>query len=152
MGTNPVLSVGDTAPDFTDDTAPFTLSGQRGKRVVLYFYPKDDTPGCTTEACDFRDRQADFAQHDAIIVGCSPDGRASHDAFTDKHGLPFILVADPDKAIAQAYGVWREKKMYGRTTMGIVRSTFVIDPEGRIEAIHDNVRAKGHVARVLSSL
>lgn len=152
MGTNPNLSVGDAAPDFTDDTAPFTLSEQRGRRVVLYFYPKDNTPGCTTEACDFRDNKEDFDAQEAIIVGVSPDSRASHEKFTAKHDLPFLLVSDPDKAIAEAYGVWREKKNYGRTYMGIVRSTFIIDPEGRIEAIYDNVRAKGHVARLLKEL
>jgi peroxiredoxin Q/BCP len=149
------LSPGDPAPDFTaltDDGQQLQRSSLRGRRVILYFYPKDDTPGCTTEACDFRDLRAQFEDKDAVILGVSPDGQASHARFRDKHALNFRLLCDPDHAIAMAYGVWREKKNYGRTYMGITRATFVIDPDGKIEAIYDNVRAAGHAAKVLAAL
>jgi len=155
MGTNPNLSVGDDAPDFTldaDGDQSITLSDYRGKRVVLYFYPKDMTSGCTTQACDFRDNQQRFADADTVVLGVSPDPASRHDTFKAKHDLNFPLLADTDHAVAEVYGVWREKKNYGKTYMGIVRSTFVIDADGKIESIHDNVRAKGHVGRIVAEL
>ncbi|MEM1349150.1 MAG: thioredoxin-dependent thiol peroxidase [Myxococcota bacterium] len=155
MGTNPNLSVGDDAPEFTldaDGDRTVHLSDYRGKRVVLYFYPKDMTPGCTTQACDFRDHHQRFVDADTVVLGVSPDPASRHDTFKAKNDLNFPLLSDPDHAVAEAYGVWREKKNYGKTYMGIVRSTFVIGVDGKIEAIHDNVRAKGHVARVASDL
>jgi peroxiredoxin Q/BCP len=134
-----------------DDGSTVSLSDFLGQRVVL-FYPKDNTPGCTTQACDFRDRQPAFADKSAVILGVSPDGEASHVRFRDKHDLNFRLLCDPEHEVAQAYGVWREKKNYGRTYMGIVRSTFLISPMGKITAIYDNVRAKGHAERILQDM
>lgn len=155
MGVNPTLSVGDAAPTFeleTYDGETVSLEGLRGHKVVLYFYPKDMTPGCTTQACDFRDARDAFAEAGYTVLGVSPDPAARHEKFRDKHDLNFPLLADPDNVVSQAYGVWREKSNYGRTYMGIVRSTFVIDEEGVIVEIQDNVRAKGHVERLLGSL
>lgn len=155
MGINPVLKEGDKAPEFAlldDRGETVRLSDYAGKRVVLYFYPKDNTPGCTTEACDFRDHKESFEEKGAEILGISPDKEASHVRFRDKFALNFRLLCDPDKEAAQAYGVWREKKNYGRVYMGIVRSTFVIDANGVLEKIYDNVRAKGHAERVLNAL
>ncbi len=155
MGTNPVLKVGDEAPAFsadTEDGSTLSLADLKGQRVVLYFYPKDNTPGCTVEACDFRDRKGEFDDLGTVILGVSPDGVASHQRFRDKFDLNFKLLCDPEHTLAQAYGVWREKTNYGRTYMGIVRSTFVIDESGQVTQIYDNVRAKGHAARVLTSL
>ncbi len=152
MGTNPKLNVGDAAPDFTlasDNEGDVALSDLRGQKVVLYFYPKDMTPGCTTQACDFRDHQDTFVDKGYKVLGVSPDPVERHAKFRDKHDLNFTLLADPDHAVAEAYGVWREKKNYGRTYEGIVRSTFVIDEDGNIADIQDNVRAKGHVERLL---
>ena len=149
------LSTGDLAPPFTaltDEGAQLSLSSLRGQRVVLYFYPRDDTPGCTTQACDFRDHLAALASKGYEVLGVSPDGEASHQRFKAKHGLGFVLLCDPDHAIAEAYGVWREKKNYGRTYLGIVRSTFIIDAAGIVEQVFDNVRAKGHVARLMKIL
>ncbi len=150
-----MLTKGDRAPDFTaeaDGGETVTLHALRGSKVVLYFYPKDNTPGCTTEACEFRDAQAQFEERNAVILGVSPDGVGSHDRFKAKHGLPFRLISDPDHEIAEAYGVWREKSMYGRRYMGIVRSTFVIDEQGTIQAAYDKVRVRGHVDSVLASV
>lgn len=147
--------VGDTAPDFTAETdggGTVRLSDLRGRKVVLYFYPRDNTSGCTAEACAFRDAEADFAARNAVILGVSPDSVASHDRFKAKHGLPFRLVSDSGNAIAEAYGSWREKSMYGRRYMGVVRSTFVIDEQGRVEAAFDRVRVKGHAEKVLAKL
>ncbi|QDG51869.1 thioredoxin-dependent thiol peroxidase [Persicimonas caeni] len=152
MGTNPVLKVGDEAPDFTldsDDAGEVSLSDLRGQKVVLYFYPKDMTPGCTTQACDFRDNMDTFEDKGFKVLGVSPDPVERHEKFRDKHDLNFTLLADPDHQVAEAYGVWREKKNYGKTYTGIVRSTFFIDEEGKIAEIQDNVRAKGHVDRLL---
>jgi len=149
------LSVGDTAPDFeakTHDGASLKLSSLRGKRVVLYFYPKDDTPGCTTEACDFRDAKPKFSRKKVEIVGVSPDSPERHAKFRDKHGLTFTLVSDADKKIANAYGVFKEKNMYGKKVLGIVRTTFLIDAAGKIEAIWPGVKVNGHVEAVLESL
>ncbi len=150
-----MLNPGDAAPDFTaeaDGGGTIRLSEFRGRKVVLYFYPKDNTPGCTAEACAFRDAGEEFSARNAVILGVSPDSAASHDRFKQKHGLPFRLVSDSSHAIAEAYGVWREKAMYGKRYMGIVRSTFVIDEQGRIEAAYDKVRVKGHAESVLGAL
>lgn len=149
------LKVGDPAPDFTAQTDAgdaLTLSALRGKPVVLYFYPKDNTPGCTREACDFRDQHAAFAKKKAVVLGVSPDSVKSHAGFKTKHELPFTLVADPDKAIANAYGVFAEKNMYGKKVMGIVRTTFLIDKQGKIAAIWPKVKVDGHVTAVLDAL
>ncbi|MFW5966832.1 MAG: thioredoxin-dependent thiol peroxidase [Persicimonas sp.] len=152
MGTNPKLNVGDAAPDFTlesDDAGEVSLSDLRGEKVVLYFYPKDMTPGCTTQACDFRDNLDAFEEEGWRVLGVSPDPVDSHAEFREEHDLNFTLLADPDHEVAESYGVWREKQNYGRTYEGIVRSTFLIDEEGEIVEIQDNVQAKGHVERLL---
>ena len=150
-----MLKEGDKAPDIrvrTDSGEEFRLSSLKGKRVILYFYPRADTPGCTIEACEFRDDLKTFTKKGAAVVGVSPDKPAAQAKFKEKYSLPFTLLADEDKAAAQAYGVWREKNMYGKKTMGIVRTTFVIGPDGKIEKIYDSVKAKGHAAQVLESL
>jgi peroxiredoxin Q/BCP len=148
------LDVGDSAPDFTlptDGGGELTLSSLRGKKVVLYFYPKDMTPGCTTEAEGFRDAIRDFAKANTEIVGVSKDSVKRHDNFIAKHDLPFRLVSDADGAACEAFGVWVEKKNYGRTYMGIERSTFLIDEQGKIAEIWRKVRVKGHVEKVLDA-
>jgi len=150
-----MLKVGDKAPDIalrTDDGGEFKLSALKGKRVVLYFYPRADTPGCTIEACEFRDGIKKFARKGAAVVGVSPDKPTAQARFKGKYDLPFPLLADEEKAAAQAYGVWQEKNMYGRKVMGIVRSTFVIGADGRIEKIYAKVKAQGHAAEVLAAL
>ncbi|MGD0498342.1 MAG: thioredoxin-dependent thiol peroxidase [Bryobacteraceae bacterium] len=150
-----MLKQGDRAPDIrvrTDSGKEFRLSALKGKRVVLYFYPRANTPGCTIEACEFRDDIQTFARKGVAVVGVSPDKPAAQANFKEKYKLPFTLLADEDKAVAQAYGVWQEKNMYGKRAMGIVRSTFVIGPDGRIEKIYSKVTAKGHSAEVLASL
>ncbi|MEZ5363741.1 MAG: thioredoxin-dependent thiol peroxidase [Bryobacterales bacterium] len=150
-----MLKPGDKAPDFTapvDGGGTISLKKLKGKKVVLYFYPKDNTSGCTTEACDFRDNAAEIDAKDAVVLGVSPDSVKSHDKFKEKYELPFTLIADEDHAIAEAYGVWQEKSMYGRKYMGIVRSTFLIDEKGKITEVYDKVKVKGHVADVLSKL
>ena len=150
-----MIKIGATAPDFTaptDGGGTVRLKDLRGKKVVLYFYPKDNTPGCTTESCDFRDAQAKFEAKDAVILGVSPDSVKSHDKFYQKFELPFTLSSDEDHKIAEAYGVWQEKSMYGRKYMGIQRSTFVIDEKGKIAAIYDKVKVTGHVADVLGKV
>ncbi len=150
-----MLKEGDQAPDVrlrTDTGEEFQLSDLKGKRVVLYFYPKADTPGCTVEACEFRDGIQAFASKDAAVVGISPDKPAAQAKFKTKFDLPFTLLADEDKSAAQAYGVWKEKNMYGKKTMGIERTTFVIGPDGRIEKIYSKVKAQGHAAEVLAGL
>ena len=150
-----MLKEGDKAPDIrvrTDSGEEFQLSSLKGKRVVLYFYPRADTPGCTIEACEFRDDLKAFAKKSAVVVGVSPDKPAAQAKFKQKYGLPFTLLADEEKAGAKAYGVWREKNMYGKKVMGIVRTTFVIGPDGKIEKIYDNVKAKGHASEVLAGL
>jgi peroxiredoxin Q/BCP len=138
-----LLAAGQPAPDFTavtDDGTPLTLSSLRGRHVVLYFYPKDDTPGCTTEACDFRDSLEALTALGAEVLGVSPDSEASHRKFRAKHNLNFRLVADTDQAIAEAWGAWRTKSMYGKEYMGIVRSTFLIDADGVIRQAWDQVK------------
>lgn len=150
MSPNP----GDPAPDFTlptDGGGSLTLSELRGRKVVLYFYPKDDTSGCTREACDFRDRAPDIDAAGAVVVGVSKDGAKSHDRFKAKHALPFVLVADTDGAACAAYGVWVEKSMYGRKYMGIERATFLIDEAGVIREVWRKVKIGGHADAVLAA-
>lgn len=150
-----MLKEGDLAPDveLSDDAGKaFRLSDLRGKRVVLYFYPKADTPGCTTEACEFRDDLKKFAKKGTAIVGVSPDKPAAQAKFKQKYELPFTLLADENKAAAQAYGVWKEKNMYGKKVMGIERSTFIIGPDGRIQQEFRGVKAEGHANDVLCAL
>jgi len=150
-----MLKEGDVAPDIqlrTDSGEEFRLSSLKGKRVVLYFYPRANTPGCTTEACEFRDGISGFAKKDTVVVGISPDKPAAQAKFKEKYELPFPLLADEEKTAARAYGVWTEKNMYGRKVMGIERSTFVIGPDGRIQKIYAKVKAKGHAGAVLAEL
>lgn len=139
------LQVGERAPDFealTDTGESVKLSDYRGKRVVLYFYPKDDTSGCTAQACSFRDAYADIEEKNAVVLGVSPDGVESHRKFKTKYELPFTLLVDEDHSIAEQYGVWGEKSMYGKTYMGIIRSQFVIDEQGNIAGLKYNVSPK----------
>jgi len=150
-----MLAVGDKAPDFklkNDEGKEISLKDFRGKNVVLYFYPKDDTPGCTKEACDFRDQQKDFSKKNAVVLGMSGDAVESHAKFRKKYGLPFQLLADPEKKVLEAYGVWKEKSMYGRKYMGVERTTLVIDPQGKIAKIYPKVSVTGHVDEVLGSI
>ncbi|MEO8050366.1 MAG: thioredoxin-dependent thiol peroxidase [Acidobacteriota bacterium] len=144
------IQVGDKAPEIKSSV--FSLAALKGQRVVLFFFPKADTPGCTTEACEFRDTQKKFTKKNAVIVGISPDKSAAHDKFAAKYGLPFSLVPDPDHAIAEAYGVWKEKSMYGRKYMGIERTTFVIDEKGKVARIFAKVKPAGHAAEVLEAM
>ncbi len=147
--------IGETAPPISalDQLGKtVNLSDFLGKTVVLYFYPKDDTPGCTKEACGFRDDYASFTNKGVVILGVSPDDTAKHKKFVDKYNLPFSLLADPEKVICQAYGVWKEKSMYGRTSMGVERTTFVISPEGKIDKIFAKVKVEGHISKVLDSV
>jgi thioredoxin-dependent peroxiredoxin len=148
------LKVGDKAPDFTlptDDGGKVSLKNLKGKKLVLYFYPKDDTPDCTTEACAFRDALPDFSKVKAAIVGVSKDSVASHDKFKTKFKLPFPLASDEDGKVCEAYDTWVEKSMYGKTYMGIERSTFLIDETGVIRNIWRKVKADGHAAEVLKA-
>jgi peroxiredoxin Q/BCP len=150
-----MVSTGDPAPDFTlpaDDGATVRLSDLRGQRVVLYFYPKDDTSGCTKQACELRDDLPRFREANAVVLGVSPDPVASHVKFKRKYDLNFPLLADEDHAVAEAYGVWKEKSMYGRKYMGIERSTFVIDAEGRIDQAWRKVEPRGHSELVQAHL
>jgi len=144
------IQVGDKAPNIK--TSEFSLADAKGQRVVLFFFPKADTPGCTKEACEFRDAQKAFTRKNAAIVGISPDKSAAQVKFAEKYGLPYIFVADPDHAIAEAYGVWKEKSMYGRKYMGIERTTFVIDEKGKIAEVFPKVKPAGHAAEVLEAL
>ncbi|NKB22327.1 MAG: thioredoxin-dependent thiol peroxidase [Alphaproteobacteria bacterium] len=146
------IDVGDKAPSFlasTDGDGTISLKDLKGKKFVLYFYPKDMTPGCTTEACGFRDAHPDFSKINAEIIGVSKDSVKRHDKFKEKYELPFALAADEDGKLCEAYGVWQEKKNYGKTYMGIVRSTFLIDEKGKVAAVWRNLRVKGHVEKVL---
>jgi peroxiredoxin Q/BCP len=148
-------AVGAKAPAFDLPAYPggrCRLSQLKGKYVVLYFYPKDNTPGCTTEACDFRDQQAQFAGDDVVVLGVSPDSLESHEKFAAKFSLPFPLLSDADHAVAEKYGVWVEKSMYGKKSMGIQRATFLIDPAGKIAAVWPKVKVAGHVAEVAAKL
>lgn len=149
------MQVGEQAPDFTardDRGQDIRLSDFRGRRVVLYFYPKDHTPGCTREACRFRDLHAALEDAGAVVLGVSPDSVESHAKFRDKHGLPFRLISDPDHRIAEAYGVWKPKRMFGRLSLGVERATFVIDEEGRIAAIIRGVKPDEHPVRALEAV
>ena len=146
---------GDAAPEFVlpdDGGQPVRLSQFRGKRVVLYFYPKDDTPGCTKEACAFRDGRAALAERNAVVLGVSADSVASHKKFKNKYALPFPLLSDEKKEAVKSYGVWHEKSMYGKKYMGIARTTFVIGPAGRIEKVFPSVKVDGHLDDILNSL
>jgi peroxiredoxin Q/BCP len=148
-----MVKVGNKAPEFTgvtDTGEKIKLKDLRGKTVVLYFYPKDNTPGCTTESCDFRDSFAGFKKKKALVLGVSPDSVKSHAKFKTKFELPFPLIADEDHSIAEKYDVWKEKSMYGRKYMGIERSTFVIDGDGKVAEIYRKVKVKGHVEDVFS--
>jgi thioredoxin-dependent peroxiredoxin len=150
-----MITEGEQAPDFeltSDDGQNVRLSDLRGKPVVLYFYPKDDTPGCTKEACEFRDAFDEFRDRGVEVLGVSPDSVASHQKFKSKHELPFTLLADPEHEAAEAYGVWGERSMYGKKFMGIKRSTFVVDRDGRIAKAMVGIRPAGHAAQVLESL
>ena len=146
------LQTGDIAPDFSapdQHGKTINLSDYRGKKVVIYFYPKDDTPGCTAQACNLRDNYSELQQAGYEVIGISGDGVKSHDKFANKYELPFTLVADEDKSINEAYGVWKEKSMYGRTYMGTARTTFVIDEEGKIADIIEKVKTNDHTAQIL---
>ena len=148
-------SEGSRAPEFTavaQDGSKVTLAGLRGRPVVLYFYPKDDTPGCTVEACGFRDAHALLGRHKAVVIGVSPDSPRRHERFRAKHRLPFTLLADEDHEVARKFGAWRQKSLYGKTFMGVVRSTFVIDAAGRIAKAFTTVKPAGHELEVLAAV
>ncbi len=148
-------AVGDSAPDFAladQNGKTVKLSDFHGKHVVLYFYPKDDTPGCTKEACGFRDDYAKFTKKGIVILGVSPDDPKSHKKFVDKYELPFPLLADTEKTVCQAYDVWKEKNMYGRKSMGVERTTFVIGPDGKIAKIFPKVKVDGHIEKVFEAI
>jgi thioredoxin-dependent peroxiredoxin len=150
-----MLTPGQKAPSFSlasDSGETISLAGLKGKKVVLYFYPKDDTSGCTVEACEFRDSWPAVRKAGAVVLGVSPDDVTSHVKFKKKFGLPFPLLADPDHAVAERYGVWGEKSMYGRKYLGIHRTTFVIDEEGRIVKVFERVKPKGHAGEVLEAV
>jgi len=150
-----MVEPGSPAPDFTlpsDTEGDVTLSDFQGRPVVLYFYPKDDTSGCTRQACGIRDNLPRFDEVDAVVLGVSPDSVESHAKFRAKHDLNFPLLADEDHEVSQAYGVWKEKQMYGNTYMGIERSTFLIDADGVVQEAWRKVRPKGHAEKVLTAL
>lgn len=150
-----MIEAGKKAPAFTlpdQDGNKVKLSDFRGRKVVLYFYPKDNTSGCTTQACGLRDRIDEFDARGAVILGVSPDSAKSHTKFREKHDLPFTLLADVEHAVAEKYGVWQEKSMYGRKYWGIVRTTFVIDEDGRVEQVLPRVKPAAHAEQVLALL
>jgi peroxiredoxin Q/BCP len=150
-----MVEAGQPAPDFhlsDQHGQPVALSQFRGTPVVLYFYPRDDTPGCTREACAFRDARAAYEKAGAKVIGVSPDSPASHKKFVEKYQLPFTLVADPEKAACQSYGVWKEKNMYGKKSMGVERTTFVIDAAGVVRKVFNRVNVDGHSDEVLETL
>ena len=149
------LTIGDKAPDFTiatDGGGTFSLLEMRGHNVIIYFYPKDDTPGCTKEACEFRDSLPDFSNSSSKIIGISKDTVAKHDKFKSKYELPFTLGADLEGDVCEVYGTWVEKSMYGRQYMGIERATFLVDKEGVLQGIWRKVKVKGHVEEVLGTV
>ncbi len=151
----PAISVGKKAPDFTlpdQDGKEQRLSDYAGKWVLLYFYPKDDTPGCTLEACTIRDSYADFKKAGIVVLGVSKDSVKSHGKFVEKYKLPFTILADEEKKVVQLYGVWQEKKLYGRAYMGIARWSFLIDPKGKIAKIYEGVKPAEHAAEVLKDV
>ena len=150
-----MLEVGTKAPEFTlpdKDGKPVSLTDFTGKKVVLYFYPKDNTPGCTRQACAFAEAYEEFKKINAVVIGVSKDSVASHQKFAEKHGLPFILLSDPELTAIQAYGVWQEKKLYGKVSMGVVRSTFVINENGMIEKVMPKVKPDTNAAEILAYL
>jgi peroxiredoxin Q/BCP len=150
-----MVEEGKPAPDFeltSDSGEAVKLSELRGKPVVLYFYPKDDTPGCTAQACAIRDNYDEFGKRGAVVLGVSPDSETSHVKFKEKYGLPFTLLADPDHHVAEDYGTWVEKKNYGKTYMGVERSTFLIDSEGRVAKVMRRVKPDTHTDEVLAAL
>lgn len=149
------LSTGDNAPDFTMPTTgagTVSLKEMAGKKIVLYFYPKDDTPGCTIEAKEFKDMLPEFEKHNTVIIGVSKDSVKSHDKFREKFCLPFILASDGESTVCEEYGVWVEKSMYGKKYMGVERATFLIDEKGKITAIWNKVKPEGHAAAVLEAV
>ena len=150
-----MLEVGMKAPEFTlpdKDGNPVSLSDFAGRKVVLYFYPKDSTPGCTRQALGFAGRNDEFTAKNAVVIGVSKDSAASHQRFAEKNALPFLLLSDPERQAIEAYGVWQEKKNYGKTAMGVVRSSFVIDERGVLEQVRYRVRADADAAEILSGL
>ena len=150
-----MLEVGTKAPEFTlpdKDGNPVSLTDFAGKKVVLYFYPKDNTPGCTRQACAFAGAYEEFKKSNAVVIGVSKDSVASHQKFAEKHGMPFILLSDPELTAIQAYGVWQEKKLYGKVSMGVVRSTFVINENGMIEKAMPKVKPDTNAAEILEYL
>lgn len=150
-----MLEVGTKAPDFTlldKDGKTVSLADFTGKRVVLYFYPRDNTPGCTRQACAFAQNFEDFRSQDIVVIGISKDSVASHLKFAQKYDLPFILLSDPELQAIQAYGVWQEKKLYGKVSMGVVRSTYIIDPQGLIEKVMPKVKPDTNAAEILAYL
>lgn len=150
-----MIEIGQKAPDFSlpkNGGGTVSLNEFKGHRVIIYFYPKDSTTGCTKQAIDFTDLAKDFKDKDTVIIGISPDSVASHDKFTSKYNLNVLLGADEDKQILESYGVWKEKKMYGRTYMGVERSTFLVDRDGTIKALWRKVKAAGHAQMLLDEL
>ena len=150
-----MLSIGTQAPDFTlpdKDGIPVTLSSLRGRKVVLYFYPKDNTPGCTRQACAFAGAYTEFEKRGITVVGISKDSVASHQKFAEKYNLPFILLSDPDRIAIEAFGVWQEKKMAGKVGMGVVRTTFIIDEDGVITAVMPKVKPDTNAQEILAML
>lgn len=150
-----MLNIGDKAPEFTledKDGKTVSLSDFAGKKVVLYFYPKDNTPGCTRQACAFAGLYGEFQEKGVEVIGISRDSVASHSRFAEKHALPFILLSDPELTAIQAYGVWQEKKLYGKTTMGVVRTTFLIDEQGKIQTVMPKVKPDTNAAEILAQL
>jgi thioredoxin-dependent peroxiredoxin len=149
------LKEGDPAPEIsllTDSGEPFSLASMKGKNIILYFYPKADTPGCTKEACGFRDSSRKFSKANTVIVGVSPDTTSAQAKFKAKFDLPFTLLADPDHKVAERYGVWKEKSMYGRKYMGVERTTFLLDGYGVIKKMFPKVKVEGHAEQVLSEI
>ncbi|MBR4835589.1 MAG: thioredoxin-dependent thiol peroxidase [Clostridia bacterium] len=150
-----MLKIGDIAPDFTlldSEGKEHKLSDYLGRKIVLYFYPKDNTPGCTRQACAFASAYDEFKNRDIVVIGISRDSVASHKKFAEKYSLPFILLSDPDLVAIQAYGVWQEKKLYGKTSFGVVRTTFIIDEEGKISAVMPKVKPDTNAGEILNNI
>ncbi len=150
-----MLKVGDEAPEFKlhDETGKeISLSDFKGKKVIVYFYPKDDTPGCTKEACSFRDVYDEILEAGAVVIGISKDDSKSHERFKNKYNLPFYLLSDPEQKVLEAYGAWQEKKMYGKVYMGIARITFIIDEDGIIQKAYPKVKPESHAEEILEAL
>ena len=150
-----MLKIGDIAPDFTlldSEGKEHKLSDYLGRKIVLYFYPKDNTPGCTRQACAFASAYDEFKNRDIVVIGISRDSVASHKKFAEKYSLPFIILSDPDLVAIQAYGVWQEKKLYGKTSFGVVRTTFIIDEAGKISAVMPKVKPDTNAAEILNNI